>query len=393
VRRRALLFAAVVAVAAPASAAGSVQQVLLPGPTPYPTASPPLLVNGASPTQPLAFTVHAGAVERVLAGVAPDGRVVSVDVRHRLLLTGKGDYLIVIGAPVEGVQAGPESESQPGLRQGQILWSGFSPGRKLLVADAKLAAGSSAPFLPVRLRATRRGDGYSLTLTNATRVSEAAFEGSAVAGQLARLLDRTRAQSLARERLESAYATIDGLVRKRAQPAQVAAPLQVEGMLRFPSPPSSARGGTLRGRTVSFSGVLGDASPLSLHVDVEGGGAPQLRLVARPTRLVRALTPPRARTWAAAVARHPISARTLLRMLIEARMQLVRSDQYQAFLANPDPQGANRTTYVYESAAVPAQKVAPASGHDSGGGALVPVLAVLGAVLGAGAALVLWAHS
>jgi uncharacterized protein HemX len=78
---------------------------------------------------------------------------------------------------------------------------------------------------------------------------------------------------------------------------------------------------------------------------------------------------------------------------MEGRMQLVRSDQYQAFLANPDPQGANRTTYVYESAAAPAQKAAPASGHDSGGGTLVPVLAVLGAVLGVGAALVLWAHS
>ena len=391
--RRALLAAGIVAVAVPASAAGSVQQVLLPGPTPYPTASPPLQVNGASPTQPLAFTVHARAVERVLAGVAPDGRVLSVQVRHRLFLTGKGDYLIAIGAPVEGVQAGPESQSQPGQRQGQILWSGFSPGRKLLVADAKLAAGPSAPFLPVRLRASRQGDRYSLTVTNATRVSEAAYEGSAVPGQLARLLDQTRAQSLSEERLESAYATIDGLVRKRPRPAQVAAPLQVEGVLRFPSPPSSARGGTLRGRTVVFAGVLGDASPLALHVEVEGGGAPQLRLVARPTKLVRALRPPGARTWAAAVARHPVPARTLLRTLIDARMQLVRSDQYQAFLANPDPQGANRTTYVYESAAAPAPKAAPASGHDSGGGALVPVLAVLGAVLGVGAALVLWAHS
>jgi len=370
-----------------------VQQVLLPGPTPYPTPSPPLQVNGASPTSPLAFTVHAGVVERVLAGVAEDGRVVSVDVRHRLLLTGKGDYLIVIGAPVAGVEAGPGSQSQPGLRRGQILWSGFSPGRKLLVADAQLAPVPSVPFLPVRLRATRDGDRYSLTVTNATRVSEVAYEGSAAAGQLAGLLDRTRAQSLAGEQLDSAYATIDGLVRKRPQPALIVAPLQVDGALRFSSPPSAARGGALHGRTVSFSGVLGDASPLSLHVDVEGGGAPQLRLVVRPTKLVRALTPPGARTWAAAVARRPISAPTLLRTLIDTRMQLVRSDQYQAFLTNPDPQGTNRTTYVYESAAAPAPKAASVSEHDSSGSALLPVLAVLGAVLGVGAALVVWAHS
>ena len=74
-------------------------------------------------------------------------------------------------------------------------------------------------------------------------------------------------------------------------------------------------------------------------------------------------------------------------------MQLVRSDQYQAFLTNPDPQGTSRTTYVYESAAAPAPKAAPVSGHDPGGSALLPVLAVLGAVLGLGAALVVWAHS
>jgi len=393
VRRRALLTAAVVAVAAPASVSGAVQQVLLPGPTPYPTPSPPLQVNGASPASPLAFTVHAGVVERVLAGVAQDGRVVSVDVRHRLLLTGRGDYLIVIGAPVAGVQAGPGSQSQPGLRQGQILWSGFSPGRKLLVADAQLAAAPSAPFLPLRLHATRDGGRYSLTVTNATRVSEAAYEGNAAVSQLAGLLDRTRVQSLAGERLDSAYATIHGLVRKRPQPAQVVAPLQVDGVLRFSSPPSAARGGTVRGRTVSFSGVLGDASPLSLHVDVEGGGVPRLRLVARPTKLVRALMPPGAQTWAAAVARRPIPAPTLLRTLIDTRMQLVRSDQYQAFLTNPDPQGTSRTTYVYESAAAPAPKAAPVSGHDPGGSALLPVLAVLGAVLGLGAALVVWAHS
>ena len=392
-RRRTLLAAAVVAMAAPASAAGSVQQVLLPGPTPYPTPSPPLLVNGASPTRPLAFTIHAGAVERVRVGVAPDGRVVSVGVRHRLLLTGKGDYLIVIGAPVEDVRAGAGSQSQPGLRQGQILWSGFSPGRKLLVSDARLDPAPSAPFLPLRLRATRAGEHYSLTATNATRVSEVAYEGSAVAAQLAKLLDQTRAQSLARERLSSAYATIDGLVRKRPEPAQVAAPLRVDGELQFSSPPSSVRGGTLRGRTVAFSGVLGDASPLSLRVEVEGGGTPHLRLVARPTRLVRALTPPRGGTWAAAVARRPIPARALLRTLIDTRMQLVRSDQYQAFMTNPDPQGTNRTTYVYESAAAPAAQAAPASGHDSGGSTLVTALAILGAALGVGAALVLWAHS
>jgi hypothetical protein len=82
----------------------------------------------------------------------------------------------------------------------------------------------------------------------------------------------------------------------------------------------------------------------------------------------------------------------LLRRLIDTRMQLVRSDQYQAFLSNPDPQGTNRSVYVYESAATPRPKAAAPPEH-SGGGGLVLALAIAGSVLGAGAVLVLWAHS
>ena len=75
-------------------------------------------------------------------------------------------------------------------------------------------------------------------------------------------------------------------------------------------------------------------------------------------------------------------------------MQLVRSDQYQAFLSNPDPQGTSRTVYVYETGSAPARQAAsapPSSG--SGGNGLVLALALAGSVLGAAAALVFWAHS
>ena len=220
--------------------------------------------------------------ERVHAGVGPDGEIVSLRALHRLALTGKGDYLIVIGAPVEDVHAGPDSQSEPGLRIGQILWSGFSPGKKLLVADAELSAGAAARFLPLRLRVIRTGDRYSLTVTNATTLSETAYQANAVPRHLPRLLDRTRAQSLAGERLQSAYASVEGRVRQR--PARIAAPVAVQGVLRFPTVPASVRGATLRGRSVSFSAVLGDASPLSLRVDVRGGGTPRLRIVGSPKR-------------------------------------------------------------------------------------------------------------
>lgn len=389
-RRSACLGGLAVALVTPASAGATVEQVLLPGPTPYPTQSPPLSGTGAAPVRPLPFTIHARVIERVHAGVGPDGGVVSLRVLHRLALSGHGDYLIVMGAPVVDVHAGPGSQSEPGLRISQVLWSGFSPGKKLLVADAELSAGAAARFLPVRLHVTRAGDSYSLTVTNATVLSETAYEGHGFPQQLARLLDRTRAQSLAGERLGSAYASVEGRVRRR--PARVAAPLALEGLLRFPTPPTSVRGATLRGRSVSFSAVLGDASPLTLRVDVRGGGRPHLRLVAKPTGLVRALAPPVASSWVAALRRRPLPSRVLMRTLIDTRMQLVRSDQYQAFLANPDPQGAARTVYVYESAAAPPPKGPLVSGSGDGDG-LVLALALVGSVLGIGAALVFWAHS
>jgi hypothetical protein len=82
----------------------------------------------------------------------------------------------------------------------------------------------------------------------------------------------------------------------------------------------------------------------------------------------------------------------LLQRLIETRMELVRSDQFQGFLSNPDALGADRTVYVYETAAAP-QPVAASSSSSSGRGPLTLLLAVGGAVVAAGAALVTWAHS
>lgn len=393
-RRSVGLVGAAAALAAPAPAPASVQQVLLPGPTPYPTQSPPLVAGGAPAPASLSFAIRGRAVERVVAGVGPNGKLVSLRVLHRLVLRGKGDYLIVIGGPVEDVRAGAGSDSQPGLRTDQILWSGFSPGKKVLAADAKLRARAAGRFLPLRLHAVRESNSYSLTITNATTVSQIAYAGDGFPRQLAVLLDQTRRESLAGGRLSTVYASMDGLVRVRKDAARTSAPLRVNGSLRFPAAPESARGGSRRGRTVSFSAVLGDDSPLSLRVDVRGGGgAPRLHVVARPTNLVRALVPPGAPTWAAAVRRRAIPADVLLRRLIDTRMQLVRSDQYRAFLSNPDPQGTNSTVYVYESAAAPRHRAAPARAPGSGNEELVLALAIAGSVLGAGGLLVLWAHS
>ena len=150
------------------------------------------------------------------AGVDGQGRVVAVRALQRLYLTGTGDYLIVVSAPVLDVRAAPGSQSEPGQRRGQILWSGFSSKRRLLAADASLHPGPVRPYLPLRLQARRDGDRYELTVTNTTATSEVAFQGAGTAKELAALLDRTRRDSLAHRRLRPAYVTIRGLVSQRA---------------------------------------------------------------------------------------------------------------------------------------------------------------------------------
>jgi hypothetical protein len=326
--------------------------------------------------------------------VDSQGRVVSVRALQRLHLTGTGDYLIVVSAPVLDVRAAPGSESEPGQRRGQILWSGFSSRRRLLAANAKLQPAPVRPYLPLRVEARRDGDRYELILTNTTATSEVAFQGAGNPTELAALLDRTRRDSLARRRLRPAYVTIRGLISQRSRKPAIAAPLSVEGELHFPSAPSAATGATVDGRTVRFEFVLGDEQPLTRRIEVTGGGEPRLRLRARPDNIVRGLTPPGgAATWSAAVARRPLSADSLLERLIDTRMELVRSDQFQGFLANPDPLGRDRTVYVYTTAAASQRAAGSSSGGSGGNGALMALFAVGGAVLAAGAALVAWAHS
>jgi hypothetical protein len=390
--RRLLPAVAVAALLAPAGALADVQQVLLPGPTPYPTPSPPLATGGAPPWATLTFKIHASTDQRVGTGVDSRGRVVSVRALERLHLTGTGDYLIVVSAPVLDVRMGPGSQSEPGQRRGQILWSGFSAKRRLLVSDAKLRPGPVRPYLPLRREAQREGDRYELTLTNATTTGEVAFQGAGSPKELAALLDRTRRDSLAHRRLRPAYVTIRGAVSQRPGKTRISAPLRVEGSLRFPSAPTAASGGMLDGRTVRFAFVLGDRQPLSRRIVVSGGGEPKLSLVARPDAVVRGLAPPGARSWSAALARRPLPADALLKRLIETRMELVRSDQFQGFLSNPDQLGSDRTVYVYATTAAP-KAVATPVGSSSGGGPLTLLLAVGGAVVAAGVALVTWAHS
>ncbi len=372
------------AVTAGAAAQPASQQVVLPGPVPYPTDNPPLLGRTPLPPAYLGPLLHVASTDRVVVGVGPDGSAARVVAHQRLLIRGKGDYQLAISVPVEDVRAAAGSDSEPGLRADQVLWAGFSPGRKVLAADVTLRPRAAGRYLPVRLRLRRAGDRVILTVTNATPTGEKLYAGTTHPAELARLLDATRRASLAGVRLTAAYATFVGLVRVPKRKVPIEAPLLVQGELRLP------------GRApVSFSRTLGDGHPLGFRVEARGSGTPQVHLLARPAPVVRLLRPPGAATWTGAIRRRPLPAAFLLRRLLETRMRLVRADQYQSFLSDPDADGRSRSVYEYETVAASAPpRATPAPSQAGGGTSALLVLAIaLGSAALAGGGLVLWAHS
>jgi hypothetical protein len=384
-RARVLLAFSALALALPAVAASERgQQVVLPGPVPYPTPVPPLIGRTALPQLYIAPALHIGSDELVKVGVGPDGRPARMRVRQRLVIRGKGDYQLAISGPIDDVSGAPGTQSSPGLRSDQLLWAGFSPGRKVLAADAFLRARDAAPYLPLRLHLERDGDRAVLTVANATVVPQQVYTGKVRLPELARLLDETRRASLAGVRLKGTFANFIGQVRTLKQPVRIAAPLRVQGELRLPGQ-----------APVSFDRTLGDGRPLSFQVEARGQGVPKVHLQARPAAVVRELRPPGASTWAAALSRRPQPVDEVVHRLMTTRLQLVRSDQFQSFLADPDADGRARSVYEYETVAVKHRVAAAPASQDDGSGsdALLVALALIGSVVVAGGGLVAWAHS
>jgi hypothetical protein len=383
VRRLATFFALCALVFAAAGAAQRTQQVVLPGPVPYPTDTPPLVGRAALQTGYLAPGLHISSTEHVRIAGDASGAPRAIRVEQQLTIKGKGDYQLAIGAPITDVQAASGSQSTPGVRTDQLLWAGFSPGTKRLAAEVKLRVPPAAPYLPLRLRLTRENGGVTLRITNATTTPVQSYAGVVRAPEIARLLDQTRRSALAGQRVKAAYATFSGEVRVPKQPLEIEAPLRVEGALEFP-------GST----PVAFGRVLGDGEPLSFEVHAEGSGEPELSLLARPVAPERLLRPPGASTWAEAIRRRRIPAAELLSRLLGARLRLVRADQYETFLADPDADGRSRATYAYElTAAHPPQQASTPTSGGGGTDALLIALVVVGCIVLAGGGLVAWAHS
>jgi hypothetical protein len=320
------------------------------------------------------------SVQRVLIGIDAAGAPESVTVVQRLTLNGLGDYTFAVPGPVTDVVAAPGSASEPGLRQGAILWSGFSPGKKTLAARASLRLAAAAPALPLRLTITREGGTLTLTGENVSAAPADVLIGPSSASETAAALDSTRQTARLRPALRELYVDVPRLPKGTQE--RIWAPLHVTGELRFPG-----------GRRVPLDYVLGDGRPLRFVLSVPGVSAePKVRIVVEAVSPARLLTPPGgAKTWAAAVRAQLVPPAGLLELASRIRLAIARALDYETFLVNPDPRGSSRASYVYETAAQAAPPVSPSS-PDSGGNRWTAALVTALALLGAGALVVLWAH-
>jgi hypothetical protein len=358
------------AAAAPAVAAE--QRILLPSAHQQLQVTPPL--RGAPVLNETRFpATGVRNSERVLVGIDATGKPLSVDVIQRLTLVGLGDYTFAVPGPVTGVSAVLGSASEPGLRQGSILWSGFSPGRKVLAARATLRLAAAALVLPFRLTITQDGGTLTLRGENVSQLPSTVPVGPSSGAEVAAALDATRAGSLRRPALQEVYVGVPGAPRTVQEP--IAAPLRVTGEV---------------GR-IPVRYLLGDGGPNSFVLRVPAASAPKLRIVVRAVTPARLLTPPGgSATWVDALRRRRVEPGRILELASRARLSLARAIDYQAFLANPDPHGTSEATYVYETAAKPA----PAAGPQpaSGGNGWTTLVLAAAVVLAAGGLVVLWAH-
>jgi hypothetical protein len=344
----AVLAALAVTAAAHAGARGNF--VTLPSPLAQLSPAPPLSGGATASGEGLRHR----ADSKTIVGVSldPDGTPFRVRATQRLDVGVKGDYFFTIGAPVLDVEAAPGSASTPGLRAASILWAGFNPGRRTLIARATLDTAAVAPSLPLRVRAAEG----RVTLVNATALRTGSFTADVVSAPLLRYLAQLRS-----EVARGVPPTSGGaVVTTKPVPTRVriVVPLQVTG--------------TVGSRRVDA--VLDD------RLTIPGTGP--VRLTVTPLDPEQLLAAPGA----------GLSGRRLLDRVARAALTLARVRQYRSFLGNPDPSGKSVTTYVYRTAARPAPPPA-AVVHRTKRSWPVTLGVAAGVLLALGAFALAWSRS
>jgi hypothetical protein len=350
-KRLPLVVVAGLAVAANAQAAPPAHYASLPSPLAPLSTSPPL--GGGATSSAEGFRHRIAAKTTVDISLDRDGLPFAVHATQRLEVRVLGDYFFTIGAPVLDVEAAPGSASTPGLRAASILWAGFNPGHRVLVARATLDPAAAASSLPLRVEVT---PGH-VTLVNATGVTAGSYTAAALVPPLVRYLAQLRRQVALGQTPTSGGAYVTS--KPTATALRVVTPLRVTG--------------TIGARPIDTL-VEGD------RVTVQGEGP--VRLTVTPALPERLLTAPTS----------GLSGRQLLERVARAALTLARMRQYRTYLGNPDPTGQNATTYVYRSASRPLPPPVATVAAPKRDWATSIAVAV-GLLLATGAALVAWSRS
>jgi hypothetical protein len=362
-------------------------------------------------------------VEAIDVGLGPTGTPVSVRVTQRLTVSGLGDFSFRVPGPAQDVQALPDSQVQPGLRKGSVLWQGFSPGTKVLAATMDLFPGLEAARLPIRFRISATVDGkplqpgrsasgrlvLSIRVSNVSAIPVQVSVADGDRAELAATLDAIHA-ALAHSRrprpgLDDVPVDLAARGPVAVQGEEIEAPIRIEGELLFPT--GTLVGPVVQGGSVSldragthigFEQLLGGGEPLELALSVTGELAnapfPQLRATAR-TALPspQSVTAPTGGRWTTALAKQPeaLDPQRMVALVMETMWRVARLRQFDAYLGDPDPTGPARSTFLFG--------LAP-PGREAIAGPATPApnpLVIAGASLAAVALLfglaLAWAHS
>jgi len=298
--------------------------------------------------------------ERVLVGLDGDGTPNSVTVVQRSRLNRLGDYVFAIPAPVVSVLPGPGTESQPGQRTNQILWQGFSPGQRMLAAEAQLRLEESAPYLPVKVRVEPRDGRTTVLIENQTAVEVPSYTGDVEPTSLTQVLARIRTAIDRNLFAEGLNVELRG--RKTPVRVEIAAPLRLTGTV-----------GAKR-----FSALLDGVERRAVSVTVPGA-EPEVAFTVRTARVPDDVTGKQ-------------DPSTRLAGTIRLELTYARTRQFDQFLSSPDQTGHSSTTYVYKTAAHP---VAAPPIDEGGSDSHAMSWIALGLLLAVGLPLaaVLWARS
>lgn len=339
--------------------------------------------------------------EHLTAELGPTGAPAVVQDVQELVITKPGAYIVRELGPARAAVSLNDT-NPPVLELGQVVWQGFSPGRRDLQAQLTLDAGLEAHRLPMAVTFAfrdRRGkpgalkpggvapaDGtVAVTLTNQTALPTIVPTGTADAGPLATYLDRLLVAGNNPRVAVPPYAggglplAVPGRVAGQMQ-LTAASALRVTGTIGVAGATANTVQGPGTTPTTGGARIAGTLdAQVTLTVGMRSGQRLSLDLQVLPWLDPRTLTPPaRSTTWKQWAARRPsasdVTAAT--NILISVAAVTARSAEYSPYLQADTP-GPDLSTFHYVMAAETATRRAGVAINAKPGAIAATVIALL----------------